>query len=85
MKIEVKNSTVFLDGKKWGKKPSGFDWGQYILNVLFYTNRDGRKDYTLIKNGVDETQDFKKEVKEHYKDIPNTNLRDSFFKYARVT
>lgn len=84
MLIEIKGSKAFVDADKWGIKSKGYDMGDYILNILFYCNRDGSKDYQLIIDGVNETDSFKSEVKKKYQDIRNTELRDKFFMYARV-
>lgn len=84
MKIEVKNKQIFVDDRKWSKLKTGQDLGDQIINVLFYCNQDGEKNYKLIVNGKNETAEFKKEVKEKYENIPNTDLRDRFFKYCRV-
>lgn len=84
MKIEVIKNKILLNNDLWGKLKK-YDLGQQILNLLFYMNRDGLTDFTLIVNGLDETQNFKDAVKSEYSNIPNTSLRDNFFKYANIT
>jgi hypothetical protein len=85
MKIEVIKNKVLLDGKKWGTKPNNMDLGEYILNLLFYCNRDGNKSFELFVNGVNETEIFKNQVKEKYAQIKNTQLRDNFYTYSNIT
>lgn len=84
LQIEVIKNTVYLDNKKWGVKPNDMDLGTYILNMLFYVNRNGKEKYKLIIDGIVKTSKFKSEVKKRYIDIPNKELRDSFFMYANI-
>lgn len=83
MKIEVTKTKIFRDGELWGNRKK-YDIGQQLLNVLFYSNKEGRHEYSIIIEGKDETEEFKAEVKKRYKDIPNTELRDSFFKFCKI-
>lgn len=84
MEIKMINNKVSVDGKHYGNKPTKMDTYDYILQILFYTNRDGKKDYRLSINGVDETDIFKQQIKERYQNIINERLRDRFYLYTRV-
>ena len=85
LKIEIKNKKCFIDNRLWGKVWGNTNLlGDYILNVLFYNNKDGKNEIKLFINDIDETEDFKKQVKEKYQNINNTELRDNFFKYAKI-
>lgn len=79
-----KDRKLFVNDRLWGKKHKGMDIGDYILNALFYINGDGSKKIKVTIDGVDETEDFKKQVKDKYQNIPNTELRDRFFRYTNV-
>ena len=82
--ITVTKNKIFVGSETWGPCRPGLDLGDQVLNVLFYLNRDGQKPYRLTVDGIDETDAFKKAVKDKYQDIPNTDLRDRFFQYANV-
>jgi hypothetical protein len=87
--IEIKKGKstahILVDGRVWSRRGSRLnDLGDTILSILYYNNREGDKDIQIIVDGVDETSDFKNEVKERYAGIKNTGLRDEFFKYARI-
>jgi hypothetical protein len=83
--IEVKGGFLYLNGRSYSSKKVNKDLiGNTILNLLFYNNREGKVDYTLIIDKKDETESFKKQVKAEYQNIKNTSLRDSFFKYAKI-
>lgn len=84
MTIEVTKTKIFLNGEIWNKVYKKQDIGQQILNLLYYRNREGKNNYQLLINGKDETEDFKKQVKEKYNDIPNQDLRNNFFKYSNI-
>lgn len=84
MKIEVIKNKVFIDSRLWGKKLNNQNLGDCIINLLFYNNKDGEKEYELIVNGCDLTSEFKDEVKKKYDNIPNTELKKCFFKYANI-
>ncbi|MCO5238860.1 MAG: hypothetical protein M9904_02285 [Chitinophagaceae bacterium] len=78
MKIELVKNKWYVNGTLWGKKKEN-DLGDQVLNILFYKNRDGNNEYILIINGVEETNDFKKQVKEKYSGIPNQDLAQRYF------
>jgi len=82
--IEIIKNKIFTDKKLWGKKWKNEYIGEQIINILFYLNKDGNNDFILMVNGKNETADFKSQLKNRYKDIPNTELRDRFFKYAKI-
>ena len=82
--IRVEKMKVTLNNELYTNNYK-YDLGGYILTLLFYKNREGNHSYQLLVNGVDETENFKKQVKEEYSNIPNTRLRDDYFRYANIT
>jgi hypothetical protein len=84
LKIVINGKLSFLNDKKYGKIPNGQPVFDYILNMLFYNNRNGTHNYSITIDGKNETNNFKKKIKDKYKNIPNTSLRDSFFTYANI-
>ncbi len=85
IKIEIKKNKCFVDDKLYGNVWKNQDlFGNYLINLLFYINRDGSNKINIINNSIDVTNDFKKSVIERYSNIPNTNLRDKFYKYCNI-
>lgn len=82
--IEIKKSKAFVNDRFWGKKSKNQDLGDLLLNILFYNNKKGDKKIKIIVDGVNETSKFKKDVKKEYQNIPNTELRDSFYLYCNI-
>jgi hypothetical protein len=60
---------ITINGVLWSKpKVDRSDIGQKLLNLLFYENKNGDHKIKVVIDGVDETEDFKKDVIEKYKD-----------------
>ncbi len=78
--VELKNNLYYTNGRLWSRKKTKRDIGEVLTNILFYTNKSGDA-IKIIINGVDETEYFKKEVKDKYQ---GTNLQESFFKFCNI-
>lgn len=84
IKLEIIKNKCFVNDNLWGKVWSNKNLlGDYILNVLFYTNKEGNP-IKIIINGVNETSNFKKQVKKEYKNILNVDLRNNFYCYSNI-
>lgn len=82
MLIEIRKGIAYVDGRKWGKVKFGL--GNCVLNILFYNNRDGDREYRLLVDGVDETDNFRDSVISEYGNINNVSLRESFYRYCNI-